>query len=37
MAKGFVLAGLGGGLGGGPVWRPGILPLFAEDEEGRQG
>ena len=33
MAKGA----LGGGLGGGPVWRSGVLPLFAEDEEGRQG
>jgi hypothetical protein len=35
--RGFVSAGPGGGLGGGPVWRPGVLPLFAEDEEGRQG
>jgi hypothetical protein len=38
MAKGVRLGGpRGGGLGGGLVWRPGVLPLFAEDEEGRQG
>jgi hypothetical protein len=38
MAKGVRLGGpRRGGLGGGLVWRPGVLPLFAEDEEGRQG
>ncbi len=37
MAKGFVLAGLGGGLGGGPVWRPGVLPLFAEERKEDRG
>jgi hypothetical protein len=31
------LAGLGGGLGGGLVWRPGVLPLFAEERRGDRG
>jgi hypothetical protein len=31
------LAGLGGGLGGGLVWRPGVLPLFAEERKEDRG
>jgi hypothetical protein len=38
MAKGVRLGGpRGGGLGGRLVWRPGILPLFAEERRGDRG